>query len=147
MGYLQEAAKESDLERIIEIEKLSFAHPWPKQSFEEELTHDLSRFFVLRDEDSDIVVAFLNYWIVKDEVHIMNIATHPDWRRKGLARVMLNNLLKSCIALKVILVTLEVRRTNTPAKKLYESYGFEILGVRPKYYQDNEDAIIMVLDL
>ena len=99
------------------------------------------------DGDSS-VVAFCNYWLVADEVHLLNIATHPEARRRGHARRLMDHLLAFARENKCRYVTLEVRRSNTGAQELYRSYGFEAVGVRPNYYvEDREDAIVMLLEL
>jgi ribosomal-protein-alanine N-acetyltransferase len=86
--------------------------------------------------------------MVADEVHLLAIATHPDHRRRGVAARLLDHLLAVARAHTARIVTLEVRRTNAPAIALYERRGFKRVGVRPAYYQeDNEDAVVMTLEL
>ena len=83
-------------------------------------------------------------WKIIDEAHITNLAVHPDFRRKGVAKVLLINALKECYEEKIKFLTLEVRASNIKAFTLYEKFGFKSLGIRKKYYQDNnEDALIM----
>ena len=94
------------------------------------------------------MVAFCNYWLVRDEVHLLNIATHPDRRRRGYARFLMEHLLGFARRHKCRYITLEVRRSNEAALGLYRAYGFEPVGVRPNYYiEDREDAIVMLLEL
>ena len=104
---------------------------------------------VVRDPARRSVVAFTNYWLVADEVHLLNLATAsggapaPDtppgcWRTSS----------RSAAAASCRFVTLEVRRSNAAAVRLYRRFGFRAVGVRPNYYaEDQEDAIVMLLDL
>ena len=137
-----------DLEAVDEIERHSFKSPWPAQVFAEELGREWARVDVARDPARDRVVGFVDYWLVQDEIHLLAIATHPDVRRKGVARQLLDHLLALGKARAAALVTLEVRRSNLPAIGLYERAGFVTVGVRPRYYsEDNEDALVMTLEL
>jgi [ribosomal protein S18]-alanine N-acetyltransferase len=136
----------ADLDEVHEIERLSFKHPWPRQVFVEELHRDWGHIDLVRTGGR--TVGFCNYWLVRDEVHILNIATHPDARRQGHAARLLQHVLEFSRRHGCRYVTLEVRRSNAGAIKLYRSYGFRAIGVRPKYYvEDNEDAVVMLLDL
>ena len=145
--HLISEARRSDLDRIMEIERLSFSHPWARQVFCEELDNELSFIKVIREPEARQVIAFINYWVVHDEIHILNVATHPAWRRRNLARQLIEHVLRCARARRARLLTLEVRRSNTPARKLYEDLGFFPVGVRPRYYENKEDAIVMVLTL
>lgn len=140
-----EAATPADLDAIDEIERHSFPLPWPRSTFEAELSRPGARITVVRDP---AVVAFCNFWIVVDEVHILAIATHPDRRRGGLAGQLLAHALDEGRRSDCTLATLEVRRSNRPAIALYQAAGFRGVNVRTRYYQDNnEDALVMVCEL
>jgi ribosomal-protein-alanine N-acetyltransferase len=133
-----------DLDAVDEIERHSFKSPWPAQVFAEELTREWARVDVARERGR--VVGFVDYWLVQDEIHLLAIATHPDARRRGIARLLLDHLLALGRARDSALVTLEVRRNNVPAIALYERAGFATVGVRPRYYaEDNQDALVMTL--
>jgi len=137
---------EADLEAVDEIERHSFKAPWPLQVFAEELTREWARVDVARAGGR--VIGFVDYWLVHDEIHLLAIATHPDARRRGVGQRLLDHLLALGRARSFALVTLEVRRSNKPAITLYERAGFEHVGVRPRYYaEDNEDALVMTLQL
>jgi [ribosomal protein S18]-alanine N-acetyltransferase len=149
-GLVLRRMERSDLGRVMEIELRAFKHPWSDELFLRELEHDWSTVLVAeRPEGSAArLVGFIVFWLVHDEVHILNVATDPEERRRGVART----LLEECVARGrkggSRLVTLEVRRSNVAAIELYEAFGFRSVGVRPKYYADeNEDAIVMLLDL
>jgi [ribosomal protein S18]-alanine N-acetyltransferase len=144
-------ATAADLDAIDEIERHSFALPWPRSMFEAELARDVARLDVAREA---AVIGFCNYWIVADpegragEVHILAIATHPDRRRTGVAAALLAHALAQGRAQHASLATLEVRRGNAPAIALYERAGFRTVHVRARYYQDNgEDALVMLSEL
>jgi len=141
--------KATDLDDIMEIEKLAFRAPWSRQVFVEELERDWAHVDVLRERTANAgVAAFVNYWLVRDEVHVLNVATHPDARRNGHAARLLEHVIAFAHREKCRYVTLEVRRSNQPAIRLYRKYGFRPVGIRPNYYvEDNEDAIVMLLEL
>ena len=91
--------------------------------------------------------AFVNYWIVGDEVHVLNVATHPAWRRRGIAQQLLAHVDDVARAEACRYLTLEVRRGNHGAVRLYRRHGYRPVGLRPRYYEDGEDAILMIRDL
>lgn len=139
----------ADLDDIMEIEKLAFRAPWSRQVFVEELERDWAHVDVLRSRDPKApVIAFVNYWLVRDEVHVLNVASHPDHRRQGHAARLIEHVIAFAHRERCRYVTLEVRRSNHPAIRLYRKYGFRPVGIRPNYYvEDNEDAIVMLLEL
>ena len=121
---LRESALEVDLEAELGRE---FALPW-----------------LLTSPDSNEPLAFSLAWSVADELHLLDMASHPEHRRKGHARTLLNELLSYARREHKRLVLLEVRRSNEPAIQLYRSVGFEMTGVRLGYYSDTgEDALEM----
>ena len=141
-----EPMRVADLDEVDAIERHSFKAPWPAQVFLDELAREWARVDVAREGAR--VVGFCNYWLVKDEVHLLAIATHPDRRRAGIGRRLMDHLLALARARASRLVTLEVRRSNTAAITLYEGLGFVPVGVRRAYYaEDAEDAIVMTLEL
>ncbi|MGE5262781.1 MAG: ribosomal protein S18-alanine N-acetyltransferase [Acidobacteriota bacterium] len=90
------------------------------------------------------VVGYGGLWLMVDEAHISTIASHPDWRRRGIGELLLLAMIDSAAEIGANIVTLEVRVTNVPAQVLYTKYGFEVVGRRKGYYSDNgEDAYIM----
>ncbi|HEY1556430.1 MAG TPA: ribosomal protein S18-alanine N-acetyltransferase [Kofleriaceae bacterium] len=139
-------ATAADLDAIDAIEHHSFKTTWPRATFEGELAHDWAHLDVLEDDRAGIV-AFCNYWLVVPEVNILAIATHPDHRGRGLGARVLAHVLELARRESCTLATLEVRRTNAPALALYSRAGFQIVHVRERYYQDSEDALVMLLDL
>jgi ribosomal-protein-alanine N-acetyltransferase len=139
-------ATPADLDAIDEIERHSFPIPWPRATFEAELTRPHARLVVEREPRA--IIGFCNYWILIDELHILAIATHPDRRRAGTGGRLLAHAIAEAVAAGCTRATLEVRRGNAPAIALYQRAGFRGVHVRPRYYQDNgEDALIMLRDL
>lgn len=146
--YLIEPMKAADLDAVMEIERVSFRSPWSRQVFLEELTRDWAHVDLVRDAASAEVVAFANYWLVADEVHVLNLATHPQARRGGHASRLMAHMIDFARRELCRYVTLEVRRSNAAALRLYRRFAFRAIGVRPNYYaEDQEDAIVMLLDL
>lgn len=136
----------SDLRAVEEITRASFNDGG--FSATEELARPWSRIWIARPEASTPPVAFLIAWHVADELHILNIATEPPMRRRGIARMLMDVALRYATDAKIRIVILEVRRSNRAAIKLYRGLGFTAMGVRPRYYADNdEDAIEMMLAL
>ncbi len=141
----------SDLDAVLAIEELASRSPWSREIFSEELEREWARIEVVRERtetDSTEVAAYINYWLVRDEIHVLNLVTHPDRQRRGHARRLLKNLIEFGRRHDCKFVTLEVRRSNAVAIALYESFGFRQVGLRPRYYaEDDEDAFVMLLEL
>ena len=136
--------KEEDIDEILDISSLSFSICWSKSSYMQELTNPVAKYFVAKVDNK--VVGFAGTWIVLDEAHITNIATHPNYRKQGIASKILEELLSYCKSQGCVAYTLEVRKSNAAAKALYEKYNFKQEGIRKGYYEDNkEDAILMWL--
>ncbi len=133
-----------DIDRIVELEQQIYGdHHWSKQSFLDEISNELARYYTLRNSENEIC-AYAGCWQILEETHITNIAVSPEHRRKKYAEALLNHIIKKCYKEKVKYITLEVRVSNTPAINLYSKYGFTSFGTRKGYYQDNnEDALIM----
>jgi [ribosomal protein S18]-alanine N-acetyltransferase len=146
----------SDLEAVMALERTAFKHPWSTELFRRELMHDWSTILlaVPSDEPADqqralpSVLGFVIFWLVHDEVHVLNLAAHPSVRRTGIGRRLMAEVLETGRAHGATLATLEVRRSNTAALALYRGLGFRAIGIRPNYYVDEgEDAVVMTLDL
>jgi ribosomal-protein-alanine N-acetyltransferase len=108
--------------------------------FEREIVLSISHFYVAQLDAT--IVGYGGYWRIQDEGHIVNLAVHPEYRSQGCGREILKYLLSEMQSQDIRAVFLEVRRGNEAAQNLYLSYGFKIIGIRPKYY-GNEDAIVM----
>jgi ribosomal-protein-alanine N-acetyltransferase len=139
--------REGYLDEVMVIERASFKAPWARRVFVEELERDWAHLDALKERGGGIV-AFVNHWLVRDEVHILNLATHPQARRQGHAARLLGHVIEFARGHRCRYVTLEVRRSNHGAIRLYRSFGFRPVGVRPNYYvEDGEDAIVMLMEL
>ena len=142
--------EEGDIDEIIRIERDSYPTPWSENLFRCEMTSPISRLLVGRttEENSGGVVGYIVYWCVDNEIHLHNIAVRRDMRRKGIASRLLEEAVRCAQKEGGRWITLEVRRSNVPAQKLYEKFGFSVHGVRPGYYSDTkEDALIMWANL
>ncbi len=141
-----EAMRLEDLAAVHEIERASFTTPWPATAYRTELeSNRLARYFVARAAGK--VIGYAGLWIVVDEAHVTTFAVAPAWRRRGIGERLLMALLDVSISAGAREATLEVRLSNLAARRLYEKYGFRPVGIRPRYYSDdNEDALIMTTE-
>lgn len=137
--------EENHLAEILAIERASNGAPWSEASFRAELDNRNGVFLVALQAGQ--VVGFGGVWLVIDEAHITTVAVHPEHRRKGIARKVVEELLRRAAKERMACATLEVRAGNEAAISLYESLGFKAIARRPRYYPDNrEDAVVMWLD-
>ena len=143
-----------DLEEVMVIERAAFKHPWSTELFRRELEHDWSTILIAVEpltsaaKGDERIVAFLIYWLVHDEIHILNVAVSAEHRRKGTARLLMAETERRANLANASLMTLEVRRSNLGALDLYREFDYRAVGVRPNYYVDEgEDAIVMVKEL
>jgi [ribosomal protein S18]-alanine N-acetyltransferase len=133
----------ADLDAVLEIDQASFSSPWTREMYHEELRNDRSFIFVARRAECP-VVGYCSFWVILDEIHVNNIATRPEWRRRGIGRDLVKHVLGEGWTRGCHAATLEVRRSNMAALRLYESVGFVEQGVRRRYYRDpDEDALVL----
>jgi ribosomal-protein-alanine N-acetyltransferase len=136
-----------DLSRILTIENASFARPWSRAVFLQELRTPASRTLVARlaapDASDGAVVGYLCRWLVAGEMHVLNLAVHPEWRHRGVARRLLRALIREARERGAPAIHLEVREKNLPARALYDAFGFTQVGRRRHYYGRGEDAVVM----
>jgi [ribosomal protein S18]-alanine N-acetyltransferase len=134
----------ADLDGVLVIENASFNNPTTRAWYEAELQRpEVCKVFVVRTSELP-VAGFAAYWRVLDEMHINNLAVHPVMRERGLGRLLLRETLNAAHAIGIRRATLEVRRSNTPALRLYQGAGFRLTGVRPNYYSHPvEDALVL----
>jgi len=132
-----------DLPAVLAIEEQCFPIPWSRSSFLYELLENQRAYYSVAKSATQ-VLGFIGMWIIFDEGHITNLAVDPAYRRHGVGRALLSNLVMEGIKHGLHYLTLEVRSSNLAAQRLYAEFGFVKTGVRPNYYQDNqEDAFIM----
>jgi ribosomal-protein-alanine N-acetyltransferase len=135
-----------DIPAVVALDHMSFNLPWPERSFRFELTNNpASRCWVA--EADDRIVGMIVNWLLVDEVHVATIATHPEFRRQGIAKKLLSHSLRYMSGEGAVSSVLEVRESNTAAREMYRKFGYEDTGRRRAYYKDNnEDAILMMLE-
>jgi ribosomal-protein-alanine N-acetyltransferase len=134
-----------DVPAAHELDILSFTLPWPERSLRFEITANPAARCWAAELDGRLV-GMLVLWMIVDEAHIATIATHPDFRRRGIAKRLLVEALKSAYNEGARTAFLEVRAGNEVALKMYARLGFEEVGRRKRYYKDNnEDAVLMTL--
>ena len=136
----------TDIVAVLAIEALTNPTPAKAALFEQELNNDLAYYQVLMGENGRLL-GFAGFWMLADEGHISTIAVHPDWQGRGLGELLLLNMLYLQCEQQAILSTLEVRRSNKPAIALYHKYKYELVGERPRYYKNREDALLLTRPL
>lgn len=160
-----------DVARVHEIDMLSFTMPWSERSYRFELTKNENSIpwvaeikntaeihaaakaarpvaeSAAQPSTGQLVVGMVVIWAIMDEAHIATLAIHPDYRGLGIGSRLLARGLLEAFERGARFAYLEVRRSNVTAQRVYEKFGFQIAGMRPHYYKDNnEDALLMILD-
>ncbi len=143
--------KLEDVPRVHEIDVSSFSLPWPEKSYLFELTENPTTLALVAEITSStsrpLIIGMVVVWVVMDEAHIATIAIHPEYRNYGYGKRLLADTMRRIIQRGVVLATLEVRKNNLLAQRMYLKFGFKMVGKRPHYYKDNnEDAVIMTVD-
>lgn len=164
---------EGDIPQVAEIERASFPSAWPQTAYKRELQNSAARYLVVTELGDDAseqpphagvwsalrriltvgesaapaderLLGFIGIWLMVGEAHIVTVAVRDDYRRMGIGERLLIASIETALGYDQEVVTLEVRRSNDAAQRLYEKYGFAHVGVRVRYYSDNhEDAVIM----
>jgi [ribosomal protein S18]-alanine N-acetyltransferase len=142
----------ADVPAVAAIDAVSFPSasaihpplPTPEERFHAELSRSWSLAWVVRDEEAK-AIAFLLAWVVADEIHVLNLATHPAERRRGFGASLVATALAFARSNRSKRMLLELRRSNEGALRLYRAAGFFVTRVRRRYYPDDEDAIEMTL--
>jgi ribosomal-protein-alanine N-acetyltransferase len=177
LPFIVEPMLLEDIPQVVEIERVAFPSPWPARAYRYEVTQNrLAHYFVVRPrlpqsldpgrekeepgllrrihtwaqgghDNSRPVVGYCGFWIAAQEAHISTIAVEPRYRGQGVGQLLLATAIEKALELDATLISLEVRVSNLVAQNLYQKYGFEVVGRRPRYYSDNrEDALIMTAD-
>ena len=132
----------SDVALVAALEKCCFSDPWSEKSVASELENQLALWLVA--VEGETVVGYVGSQTVMDETDMMNVAVHPDSRRRGIAEMLVTALVEALKQLGSRCLTLEVRASNAPAIALYEKLGFTEIGRRKNYYRNpREDALIL----
>ncbi|MFN2144863.1 MAG: ribosomal protein S18-alanine N-acetyltransferase [Anaerolineales bacterium] len=140
-----------DLTRVHELDQICFSAPWSLRTFQKELEENeaSSQWVAVLEEPAGkpgLIVGAIVTWLVVDEVHIATLSVDPDYRRNRIASRLICTALRDGVSRGATASTLEVREGNAAAQRLYYKFGFQLMGRRPGYYQDNgEDAILLTL--
>ncbi len=137
-------AEVEDLDAVVEVERLCFGDPWPREALEEELIAHPRRCPLVA-EIEDQVRGVILVWVVADELQIISLAVHPQWRRHGIATALLHALDETEAGRRAQLTTLEVRECNEGAIAFYERHGFVEVARRPHYYPDTREAALVMV--
>jgi len=128
------------------IERAAYAYPWSERFFRQEMQAEYARSILAAIDGR--IAGYILFWLLPGAVDIHNVAVHSDFRRRGLGRRLLEQVVLEARGRGSSRITLEVRKSNLPAQKLYESMGFTVTGVRKGYYSDDgEDAFLMALEV
>jgi ribosomal-protein-alanine N-acetyltransferase len=133
----------ADVQDVLRIEHLSFPSSWPRNAFSAELNDNkLAHYFVGRIGSE--LIAYGGIWVILEDSHVTTIAVHPDWRGRCYGEEIFARMLSEAAAHEAAWMTLEVRKSNVAAQRLYQKYGFAVIAQRPAYYNDNhETALVM----
>ena len=139
---------EDDLEQVLAIERASSPAPWTADHFRSEWDKSHSRSLVLTDDETDEqVVGFIVFWCLGHQGHILEVATHPEHRRRGLGKRLVQLAVQHALREQMQEILLEVRTSNDAAVRLYQSNSFDIRQIRRRFYSNGEDAYVMNLSL
>jgi len=139
--------EEFDLDQVVEVERLSFKTPWPKEIFYQEVVENIYAHYFVVEIDQKIV-GYAGMWAVIDDAQITNIAIKPDYRGYKIGEQLFHYIFQQAIQMGIRRLSLEVRASNIIAQRLYRKFGLVPGGIRKNYYTDNqEDAIIMWVKL
>jgi ribosomal-protein-alanine N-acetyltransferase len=137
---------ESDVDAVAALEAKVFTLPWSRALILKDIKENKSaRFFTAKVDG--VLTGYTGFWLLQDEMNIVNVAVHPEHRQKGVGKALLTHILAEGLREGAKIATLDVREGNVAARKLYESAGFIMIAVRKKYYTDNqENALVMWLN-
>lgn len=139
-----EPMRRRDIRDALLIEEQCYPKPWTAGVFASEidLARHGERFYLVARLEHELI-GYAGLMFAPDEAHITNIAVHPNMRRNGVGRLLLVHLIEAALERGVESLTLEVRVSNTTAQNLYRSFGFVPAGIRQRYYENSEDALVM----
>ncbi|MDQ1352365.1 MAG: [ribosomal protein S18]-alanine N-acetyltransferase [Acidobacteriota bacterium] len=141
-------ARPADIDAVYYIKREQFSNPWKKQSFYDELDHDIAFFYVAEDTVTHEIIGYIIFWIIQETLELHDIAVIEKYKKKGIGAQLMDFMLETARARQVEEIFLEVRQSNTAAVTLYEKYHFKRIDVRKNYYSEPvEDAAIYALFL
>ena len=135
---------EGHIDGMVEVEEQCFSSGFARRNFEKELENRFS-VYVVAEEDGK-VLGYAGLWEICGEADIINVGVHKDHRRQGIAYGLINKLIVTCDERGVVIIHLEVRKSNIAARELYKKLGFSEFGIRERYYDGKEDAVLMRLE-
>lgn len=143
--YLIYELGQSDIDELIELEKKCFAYHWTREQFELGLDRKAYKTLGIRHQGK--LVGYIAFSLIQDEMEILNLAIHPDWRRCGGGEALLEAAFSVCRDLGIAKSFLDVKQSNRAAIGLYSKFGYVQIGVRKRYYPDTkEDALLFRYD-
>lgn len=138
---------EYHIDELVKLENKCFSDPWTVSMFLGDLKSEHTYYFGAYNKNNELI-GYIGMWNVGDASEITNIAVHPDYRRKGIATELVNELETLCLDIDILYINLEVRESNCKAISLYDKLGFEKVGLRKNYYKNpTENAILMTKNL
>jgi len=139
-------ATKDDIKRIAELEPIIFSDPWTEEMIRADIEARISRYIIAEiDEGNEPKIAgYLGYWLVFDECSINNVGVIPEFQNQGTGNLLMEKLIEETERFGARVWVLEVRAGNEPAIALYEKHGFNRTGIRKGYYENGEDAIVML---
>lgn len=139
---------EKDLDDIVKIEKEVFSDPWEKEFFEYELFENpFSHYFKMIIKETNEILGYIGFWITFETAQIANLAIAKKYQGRKLSKLLLADCIKRIELANCEKITLEVRVSNEKAINLYKSFGFVNVTVRKHYYNNGEDAYLMLKEL
>jgi ribosomal-protein-alanine N-acetyltransferase len=135
----------ADIEAVSELEQDIFPDPWSARAFTEELAAE-GRFYVVC-RDGGEVVGYAGLLVVAEDAHVVTLGVHPGRRHQGLGTLLMLCLAERALEVGGVNLTLEVRADNEEAQSLYHRFGFVPVGVRRRYYRDQDALIMWALDI
>lgn len=134
-------ANEQDLLKLVAIDALSNAHAWQLPQFQAALQSANTQIYVF--ENKNKVLGFIVWQTVLDETELHLIATLHEYRQQGIGSQLLNTMFQAVAQQQVVRILLEVRQSNLVAQTFYQRHGFTVCGIRKRYYEGLEDALLM----
>ena len=134
-----------DIDAVHAMEVATFPSPWPRTFFEQELAADNRTYLVV--EEGGVLVGYGGIMVVEGDAHVMTVAVAADCRGRGIGSRMMLALVDAALAVGAEHLTLEVRPSNRAARRLYHRFGFEAVGLRPRYYPDEDALVMWALDI
>lgn len=134
----------ADIDGVLKIEQEAFSLPWTRDAFVQEMTTNLHAYYLVAEDHGQQIVGFCGMWLVMDESHITNVAVTEQVKGQGIGEGLMREAIRVAKEHGAVLMTLEVRVSNTIAQNLYRKLDFQNGGIRKGYYSDNlEDALVM----